>query len=256
MSVAARRLDPWVDRIAGSLSRVTATFDEPYASVRESSRVIPHLDGCLVAFVYSDNQGTPKRHIKHIAGYRCPKCRFDAIAGIEEHLTELGRGTVKVGWLAAFTPNERRNVVQWRRRNRVPVEYLAVTRPDRPVLWLSSRRVPGEVRPRSFRSAVEMLCEDLWTGPRVKHTAWSERWRPVADLTARPGSGGGVAAGFTRPERADDAIRQAGYHPDVPSGCDAPVVAANIQQAIESINDGHDHGADPWGRPRKPEDTR
>lgn len=253
--MTAPRTDPWVDRIDGSQPRVADLFATPYREHRDVSRVtdlfdMPHLDGCLVAFVYATNRGAPKRHIGHIAGFRCPRCRFDTLTVIEEQLERVV--VTRVCWLGALTPAERRNVVQWRRRRRVKVSYLAVTRPDLPILWLSDVRVPGPCAPRLTPKGIAEVLEDLWSGPRVKHTAWSDDWRPERESAAKP-QRSGVAAGFTQPHLADRAIRDAGYEPDIASGRDAPIVASDIKAAMADLNDGHDQDTDSWGRPREPE---
>lgn len=197
----------------------------------------PHQRFCWAAVGYIDRTGTPRRLLIRAGGWSCPGCVDHAVALIADNLTSL---TPPILWFGLLEDRQKPSAARQARRVGAQGRFMA-SRVDSPAVLVCDRNITprtGSLTPSRADVAIVLLYDVLVSGPRIRRVDWSESWRPVAEPRKHAG---GVRFGVATPDLMDQAIREAGLEPDLPSGLDPLIAAARVADAIEALREARDH---------------
>lgn len=211
-----------------------------------------HNRGCWAAVGYIDRSGTPRRMLIRAGGWSCAGCIDLRVAEIHSHLTTTAADEF-ILWFGLVDDTARRSASRLARKAPPtrPVGRLTATRIEAPAVILATANITPRARllaPLRAPVAIERLADELSVGPRIRRIDWSDRWRPPSEAKNHSG---GVRFGVTTPDLMDEAIRAAGFEPDMPSSVEPPIAAARVAEQIERLRDARDLTG--WGTNRATE---
>lgn len=200
-----------------------------------------HTPGCARLIAWVDSHARPRRRFFHGGGWACPRCTANAAKRITAHLDDLP--TPPVLYLGELDDGARRTAQRQARRladrTLLDVGRVLATRDAETCLLLAEQNLTprtGAMHAYQRDYAIAHFADEL-TASRVRRVTYSPSWRPASDTTA---SQGGVRVGTATASLIDEAIRAAGYEPDMPTAAAPAEVAANIAFHLERLRADQD----------------
>lgn len=197
-----------------------------------------HARGCARLVAWVDPQARPRRRFFHGGGWTCPRCTHDRATTIAAQLDDLTTLTPTLYFGELTLPARDAALRQARRLANATLTEpgrIMATRDAATCLLLADANLTprtGILNPFPRALAIAHFTDSLEQGPRVRRVTSSTPWRITPDTTSTLG---GVRVGTSTPDLIDDAIRAAGYQPDIPSTDAPPEVAANIAFHLEQL---------------------